>query len=419
MPWSTNKALGILFALSTLVLGACSAPKMLADPEKPYPQTTEPSVGQVLHLPTGVFVEEPQMLQAVADARIVYVGETHDNPAAHRLQLAVLRTLAERYPGQVALGMEMFTPSQQPALDRWVAGELSEKEFLKTSRWYQVWRMDFDLYRPLLDFARQQQIPVIGLNAEKALVRKVAQSDLAELAESDQANLPQMDMTDPYQRALVEAIFGGHSQGSSQLDGFVRAQTLWDETMAANVAAYLGAQGREQVRMLVVAGGNHIRFGFGIPRRVFRRLPSSYALVGSTEIVIPENKKDRLMDVEMPKFPMPPYDYLTFTEYEDLGKQEVKLGVLLDDTGGRVGITGVLPGSNAERAGLQKDDILVRFDSTPLQENFDLVYEVKQKKPGDQARLEVDRQGESLQITIEFAPQAPGVHGMGAHPPKD
>ena len=76
------------------------------------------------------------MLAAASDARIVYVGETHDNPASHRQELAVLQALDRRYPGGAALGMEMFTPAQQEVLDRWSAGELTEKEFLKTVRVY-------------------------------------------------------------------------------------------------------------------------------------------------------------------------------------------------------------------------------------------------------------------------------------------
>ena len=93
-------------------------------------------IGEFAHLPTGTFVTEEELLAAVRDVRVVFVGETHDNPASHRIELLVLQTLAERWPGQVSLGMEMFNRGQQPVLDRWVAGLLSEKEFLKEVDWY-------------------------------------------------------------------------------------------------------------------------------------------------------------------------------------------------------------------------------------------------------------------------------------------
>lgn len=408
-PKSHNLLLGLLFLLS-FGPGACAPKPPQANPEAPYPPPHPPAVGDILHLPTGVFVTEEQMLAVAAAARIVYVGETHDNPASHRLELAVLRAMAERYPGKVALGMEMFTPAQQDALDRWVAGKLSEKEFLKASRWYDVWRMDFDYYRDLLLFARERSIPVIGLNAEKSLVRAAGRQELEDLPEEERAKLPEMDFSDPYQRALVEAIYGGHEKGGAMLEGFLRVQTLWDETMAQNVAGYLA--GKEDRRMVVLAGGNHVRFGFGIPRRVFRRLPSPYVLVGSREIVISEEKQDRLMDVRIPSFPMPPYDFLVYTEYEDLGKQEVKLGILLEEEDGRLLAKGVLHGSNAEAAGIREGDILLRFDGVSLTESFDLIYEVKRKQPGDRATLVIERDGKPLEVEITFhAPGEESRHG--------
>ena len=98
--------------------------QVMGDPQDPYPLAAPPRIGQIVHLPTGIPVSQAQMLAVAGDARIVYVGETHDNPASHRLELQVLQALAERYPGRVALGMEMFVRSQQPALDRWVAGRV-------------------------------------------------------------------------------------------------------------------------------------------------------------------------------------------------------------------------------------------------------------------------------------------------------
>jgi len=404
----------LLPAVALLAMTGCSvAPPPSANPEAPYPLSRPPAVGDILHIPTGYYVNEEQMLAAATDARVVYVGETHDNPASHRQELAVLRAMAERWPGRVALGMEMFTPAQQEALDRWVAGESSEKEFLKESRWYDRWRMDFDFYRDLLHYAREQRIPVLGLNAEKSLVRAVTRHNLDELDEAERSQLPDMDLADPYQRSLVASIFGGHDAGSNNLDGFVRAQTLWDETMAENIARHLAAPGNEKDRMVVVAGGNHIRNGFGIPRRVFRRLPTSYVLIGAKEIEISPDMQDRLMDVQIPRFPMPAYDYIAFTAYEKLEKEEVRLGVLLEEADGAVTIKGVQPDSAAAAAGVREGDIVRSFAGKAVAETFDLIYEVKQFRPGDKALLQLERDGETLSVEVEFksaAKEMPAEH---------
>ena len=402
----------LLVGLALLMLPACTmSQKTLGNPAQPYPLSRQPQVGDFAHLPTGTLVNEMEMLAALSDARIVYVGETHDNPASHRLELLILQTMAERWPGQVSLGMEMFTRKQQPVLDRWVAGELSEKAFLKEVDWYGGWKMDFALYRDLLTFARDRHIPVIGLNAEKDLIKAVGRSDLTDLAEEDRNRLPEMDMTDPYQIALVKSIYAGHVASDNQLAGFLRVQTLWDETMAESVANHLLTCLDGSQRMVVVAGGNHIRHGMGIPRRVFRRLPTSYLLVGSHEIDIPASKQDRLMDVELPDFPLPPYDYVAYVAYEDLPGERVKLGVRMEEKDGRVVVTDVVTGSTAEKAGVQAGDVILALDGETIADNFDLVYAVGQKVKGDKGVVEVERKGEKLSLELDFQPLPP----MGPH----
>lgn len=374
------------------------------NPEAPYPLAQPPQIGEIVHLPTGTPVREEEMLAAVTDARIVYVGETHDNPASHRVELAILQAMTERWPGQVSLGMEMLTRKQQAVLDRWVANELSEKEFLKEADWYSVWSMDFALYRDLLIYARDHRLPVIGLNAEKELVKAIGRQIPAELPEEERARLPEMDMADPYQTAMVEAIYGGHAAGDNLLAGFQRVQTLWDETMAESIVSHLLTCLDGSQRMVVLAGGNHVRYGFGIPRRVYRRMPTSYVLVGSHEINVPDSMKDRMMDVDMPHFPMPAYDYVVYTAYEELPGERVKLGVRMEEKDGRVVVQNVVPGSTAEKAGVMAGDVILALDGMAIAENFDLIYEVGLRKTGDKAILEVERDGERLKLDLDFQP---------------
>lgn len=401
--------------LCLFAMTACShaGNQLMGDPGNPYPGQVPPRVGDIVHLPTGTGVSQAQMLAVAGDARIVYLGETHDNPASHRLELQVLQGLTELHPDRQALGMEMFVRSQQPALDRWVKGLLDEKAFLKESRWYDNWKMDFGHYRDLLNFARDRQIPIIALNAEKSLVGAVRSKTPDQLSAEQQAQLPELDLTDPYQRAMVTAIFGDHSHGGMNLDGFVRAQTVWDETMADSVARYLASPAGKDKHMLVIAGGNHVSHGFGIPRRAFRRLPASYVIIGGHEIDIPADKQERLMDVNMPEFPMVPYDFLAYIAYEDLPKTGVLLGVMIEPSpaGRGLAVKNVAPGSNAERAGLKSGDLLLAIDGETLTDNFDLVYAVKQKHPGDRATLRVERQGQTLELDVLF--QATGEDHPG------
>ena len=402
----------LLFGLLLATLTACTMTHQpIGNPEYPYP-VENPAVGDIVHLPTGVKVSAEQMNAAVSDARIIYVGETHDNPASHKLQLQILKAVAARYPGRVSLGMEMFNPAQQEILDQWVAGELSEKEFLQDSDWYGNWQMDFDYYADILHFAREAGIPVIGINVSQELRQKVGMHDLAELDEETRSQLPDMDFGDRYQKALVESIYSGHGAGPKKLEPFLRVQTLWDESMAENIVRHLADKGQEH-RMVVIAGGYHITSGFGIPRRVYRRMPTSYVLVGSSELVVPDELQHKLMDVDLPMFPMVPYDYLAYTEYETLPGERVKLGVRMKEEDGRVVVEAVVPGSAAASAGVAEGDIIVMLGSEAIRENFDLIYAVKQYASGDRAKLSVERNGEKLELDVTFIPLPMTSKGHG------
>ena len=401
-----------LFAL-LLTLTACQTDPCLhrlGDPELPYPPERDPQVGDILHLPTGIYVDQTAMLDQVSRVQVIFVGETHDNPASHRLQLEILQALENRHPGQVSLAMEMFTPAQQAVLDRWSAGELSEKEFLKEVDWFHNWKMNFGLCKPLLDLAKEKKIPIIALNADNSLVAKVGHTANEDLNEEDRRLLPEM-VPDPYQVEATKAFYSGHQMGQAAADGFQRVQTMWDETMAENLANYLNSANGQGRQVVVIAGGNHIQYGYGIPRRLFRRIPASYLLVGSREIEVPEDKQDRFMDIDMPGFPMPSYHFVEFTRYEELEEPGVKLGILIEEDEGGIRITGVIPGSVAEKSGLQKDDLLTEMDGLPLRELFDLIYELNHKSVGNQITLEVTRGGETLSIPAVFTEKRP-QHSM-------
>ena len=209
-------------------------------------------------------------------------------------------------------------------------------------------------------------------------------------------------MGDIYQRTMVEKIFGAHGAGGSMVESFLRRQTLWDEAMASAVATYMQENPGEH--MVVAAGGWHVNYGFGIPRRVHRRMPLPYALVGGQNLVIPDEKRDQLMNVKMPDFPMQAVDYLVYQEYEVFRPSGVKLGVMLDDSDDQPGILVIdrVADSAADTAGIEKQDRLLSFDGETLKDNFDLIYAVKGKRPGDSATIELIRGDETLVVEAYF-----------------
>ncbi|MCK4503313.1 MAG: ChaN family lipoprotein [Desulfuromonadales bacterium] len=388
--------------LLLISLSGCQPTKQyLGEPELPYHPERDPIIGDILHLPSGFYVKQQAMLDQANRQQVIFVGETHDNPAAHRLQENILKSLQQHNPGNITLAMEMFTPAQQPILDLWSSGKLTEKDFLQQVDWYHNWRMNFAFYRPLLNYCRDHNIPLLALNADNSLKHKVARTKLTELTKADQQQLPQMDHDDPYHRAMAEAVFSDHKMGQNMFAGFQRVQTLWDETMAQSLANYLREDGVNR-QILVIAGGNHISYGFGIPRRLLRRIPVSYLLIGSEELDVPADKQDRLMNIIKPDYPMLPYHFITYTAYEDLPNPGVKLGIMIDATEGGLLIKGVVPGSIAGQNGLEEGDILTQIDQQKLKQPFDLIYELQQKNNGDKIELTLLRNSKSITKTINF-----------------
>ena len=75
-------------------------------------------------------MSQEQLFADLADARVVYVGESHTNPAHHAIQLEVIKAL-EPSTANLTIGMEMFDNTYQPVLDQWTAGELDQTDFIK------------------------------------------------------------------------------------------------------------------------------------------------------------------------------------------------------------------------------------------------------------------------------------------------
>lgn len=387
--------------LAVLVLNAlvgCATSKESVSVESPYVDPRSLQVGQILHLATGRLLTESEAFDYVSWFPVVYVGEAHDSADDHAIELRVLKAVEERFPGQVALGVEMLERSFQSDADAFVRGEMSPKDFQRV--WQKSWS-DFLSYRDILLFVREKKIPLVALNADQATRRAVRESAGAPGAVK---NLPEMDLRDPYHKAYVDAMLGGHTKEIKDPEAFYRIQVLWDETMAETAAEYLKSPEGKGRRLVVFAGSGHVRYGFGIPRRLFRRAPLPFVIVEPhVNQAVVEVSKEKLMDVEAPSVPLRPADIYWSVAYRDVRDQQVKLGIMIEDAGGPgARVTGVLPGSPGQQAGLMKGDVIVSVDGIEVKETSDLVYQVGLHKPGDKGAIEVLRAGQRMRLPVVY-----------------
>ncbi|MDD5762008.1 MAG: ChaN family lipoprotein, partial [bacterium] len=371
-------------ALALLLAGCASSRAVKGSAEMPYPPSAPPKVEEIRHLPTGLRLSIDGLMEMLSGARLVSVGETHDNLNDQRVELTVVRELQRRFPGKVAIGMEMFREPQQAVLDRWVNGELSELEFLKSSKWYETWGYDFGAYRDLLLFAKEKRIDVIALNPSKEMQEAVRRTGLDNVPEDLRRKLPEAGETDPWQRAVLRGVFGGHAGqgGGESFDPFLRVQLLWEESMAEKVVDYLKSPRGEGKRMVTITGGWHVKYGFGLPKKVVRRLPMAYAIVLPEEISTPEQKEGRLMDVDLPNVPLLPAHFLWYVPYESVEEKRVRMGIRMEAKDGRLLVESVVAGSPAEKAGIANGDALLAIDGEPVKESVDVFFRVGEKREG-------------------------------------
>jgi len=390
--------------VSICLLAGCAAGRSSLGPpdEVPYPPKAAPVADEIRHVPTGLPLSIEGMMEILSGARLICIGETHDNLHAHRVQLIVIRELVQRFPGRVAIGMEMFREPQQEALDRWTGGELSEIGFLKASKWYDNWGSDFGYYRDILNFARENRIDVIALNPSRELQDAVSRSGLDNVPAELKAKLPEMGPPDPWQRAAMKGIFGGHLPTEGMFDSFLRVQSLWEESMASRIVGYLRSARGSGKKMVTLSGGWHVQYGFGIPKKVIRRMPMPYAILLPEEIEIPEEKRDQLMEVDLPRIPLLPADMIWYVPYEDLEGKRMRMGVRIADHEGRVIVESVEEGSPAEKAGMPKGCEIVSFDGDPVEDTADLFYRVGEKREGDVSVVVYRRDGVESKAVVTF-----------------
>ena len=359
----------------------------------PYKKLADLDEGQILHLPTGLGVNRKQMLDSIAASRVIYIGETHDNIEAHKVQLQVIQFLAKKY--SVAIGLEMFRRSGQKKLNFFNQGQLSDRKFRHL--FLSNWGSGFELYKPIFEFARSKNLPLIGLKSSRKVENHFRSGDSA----PGDTLYPEIDETDPYHRAFSMSIFGGHT--AKALEKPYRMLLLWEETMAQTVAEFLRNPINKDKKLVVLAGGFHVQYGFGIPKRAYRRIPHAYSIILPNITKVPENLKDREMEVKKVSIPLYAADYVWQVEYRVPGQNKVKLGVrLAQEKNGGVRIKAVGKLSNAQNAGMKPGDLLVSMDGKALSSVDDVLELLGYKNFDDRSTFQLQRDNQTLTVEVVF-----------------
>jgi uncharacterized iron-regulated protein len=283
---------GLLFLQGLLVMAAllgCASTRKTGPPLATLPGVQGHfGIGRILDLGAGAAISFEDLIERLASKDLIFVGEVHDNPEHHLVQVQILQALAQRWT-PLTLAMEFFQRPSQEILDRHVRGEINESEFLQEVDWRRSWGYSFHFYRPLLLVAREKGIRVLAINAPSSITRKVAREGLKGLTDEERSLVPpDIDLGNKEHREFIFKTYAEHANPDlRRFEDFYEAQCVWDETMAESLAAHLRQNGG---KLIVFTGSGHIIHKFGVPDRTVRRFPVPmatvfpYPLEGSSQI---------------------------------------------------------------------------------------------------------------------------------------
>ena len=251
---------------------------LLPSPQAPQLPPGHPIVTGSSYVPQRVFDTRQKtfsdfesMLADLARADAVFVGEQHDDPNTHRLELAIVEGLTRRGVS-VVVALEMFERDVQSQVEGYAAGRITEEQFLKDSRPWPRYASD---YRPLIEFAKAHHLPIVASNVPRRIASDVSKNGMPaieKLGSDDRAFAArevQCPTSGDYYQRFGEAM-GGHEGANAN---FYFAQCVKDETMGESVATAFQKNATGRVTIVHVNGAFHSDFGEGTADAARRRMP--------------------------------------------------------------------------------------------------------------------------------------------------
>ena len=190
----------------------------------------------------------------MGDADVLFFGEEHNDSAGHYLESKIFRALHAQYGEKIVLSMEMFETDNQLGLNEYLQGFINEDRFTRDVR---LWS-NYKDYRPMIEYAKQNKIPVIAANPPRRYVNLVSRRGMKSLdslskdAKKFLPPLPYDTLSGRYREKFVEIMKGGPGGDNPNV---YYSQSLWDAGMSYSIYKFLKDNKHKKVFHCV--GGFH------------------------------------------------------------------------------------------------------------------------------------------------------------------
>lgn len=294
-----------LFCVAALVsafpLCACTNAKRL-DPAVEIAQAPTPDSLWAFDGKTRTPMGWDEVLKRVANANAVFVGETHDDASAHRVEHALVNAFLAAHP-KAAVSLEMLERNEQDAVEIYLRNDSTLEVFLATTK-SRDWAGEntwIPWYQPMIDSARMSGAQVIAANAPRkyvsialregyeplralpADVRLLFEIDEEITRDGDWNRLRELMVEMHKERAEKDRAEKGETgplePSDQDVDCAHRSQRVWDRTMGMSVAKTFA----QKTAVIHVAGGFHLEQRLGTVAQFSRVCPDAKILVISLQ----------------------------------------------------------------------------------------------------------------------------------------
>ena len=245
---------------------------------------------------TGRSLGWADVMAAASWADCTFIGERHDDPVAHAVQLAIFEDLAAGYPG-TAIALEHLERDEQATVNRYLAGEITRDEFIDATEsrdWAgkDTWVVFF---QPLVDAAREAGSPVVAANAPREAVREARAIGHDAMRAKPAAEQADFDLPITTRDGFFTNDWNGRwnayfdrfvdimspsddddpSSTRERLANIFLSQSVWDGTMGASAAR---AREHGAPKVVLCAGCFHVERDGGTVLQFEARRPTDRVL---------------------------------------------------------------------------------------------------------------------------------------------
>ena len=243
----------------------------------------------------------PELVTSLNGVDVVFLGEQHDDSVGHAMEFEIFKQVIADYEShrKIALSMEMFERDVQIVVDEYLSSQITEAQFLASSRPWGNYKTD---YRPLLELAKDKKLSVIAANAPRRYVNVVSRNGrdalngLSKEAKAWLAPLPYGEPSEAYAKKF-RALMGTSPEAQMGIGKILASQSLWDATMANSIVKYL----KKNNRALIVHlnGSFHTESRLGTVEHLLRYRPKTKVLVVTIRYEDDFKSFDKLNDTDL------------------------------------------------------------------------------------------------------------------------